>query len=89
MQEIVEDQRTGLHFNPGDIEDLTTKVNWILDRPEKLAEMGKAARREYESRYTAEKNYHLLMSIYEQTISDYTRNGRTCSAPPASLLQHT
>jgi glycosyltransferase involved in cell wall biosynthesis len=89
MQEIVEDQRTGLHFNPGDIEDLTNKVNWILDRPEKLAEIGKAARREYESLYTAEENYHLLMRIYEQTISDYTRNGRTCSAPSASLLQHT
>ncbi len=41
MQEIVEDQRTGLHFNPGDIEDLTTKVNWILDRPENWREWGR------------------------------------------------
>jgi glycosyltransferase involved in cell wall biosynthesis len=87
MQEMVDDRRTGLHFNPGDAEDLASKVNWILDHPKKLAEMGKAARREYESRYTAEQNYHLLMRIYEQTIGDCSRNLGTDPAPPLSLQQ--
>jgi glycosyltransferase involved in cell wall biosynthesis len=89
MQEIVDNQRTGLHFSSGDADELTSKVNWILDRPGKLAEMGKAARLEYETRYTAEKNYHLLMRIYNQTIGDCTRNLERYSAPPASSLQHT
>lgn len=73
MQEIVDDRRTGLHFNPGDAEDLISKVTWALQHPEELIEMGKAARKQYENRYTAEKNYHLLMNIYEQTIGNSAR----------------
>jgi glycosyltransferase involved in cell wall biosynthesis len=70
MQEIVDDHRTGLHFNSGDAEDLSFKVSWVLDHPAELTEMGKAARKEYENRYTAEKNYDLLMDIYRQTIGN-------------------
>jgi hypothetical protein len=34
-----------------------------------MREMGNQARREYESRYTAEKNYPLLMDIYARAIA--------------------
>jgi hypothetical protein len=30
--------------------------------------MGKEARRQYEAKYTAEKNYSLLMDIYQRVI---------------------
>ena len=33
--------------------------------------MGLAARRKYETDYTAEKNYSRLMEIYEQTVATY------------------
>jgi glycosyltransferase involved in cell wall biosynthesis len=68
MSEIVADGRTGLHFTPGDSGDLTQKVEWAWAHPEQLAEMGKEARREYEAKYTAEKNYSLLMNIYQRAI---------------------
>ena len=74
MQEIVDDGRTGLHFEPGNAEDLATKLTELLAQPEKTRAMGIAARREYESRYTAKTNYSLLMRIYEQSISNYSRN---------------
>jgi len=32
--------------------------------------MGKEARREYESKYTAERNYHLLMDVYQHAIAE-------------------
>jgi glycosyltransferase involved in cell wall biosynthesis len=68
MQEIVEDGRTGLHFTPGDAEDLAQKVKWAWTHPERMREMGKEARREYEAKYTAERNLPLLMDIYERAI---------------------
>ena len=64
MQELVEDGRTGLHFTAGNSADLTRKVTWAWSQVEAMRGMGKAARREYETKYTPEKNYPLLMDIY-------------------------
>jgi glycosyltransferase involved in cell wall biosynthesis len=68
MQEIVVDGHTGLHFTPGDAEDLAEKVESAWARPGYLSEMGRAARAEYEAKYTAERNYHLLMDVYQRAI---------------------
>ena len=65
---LVEHGRTGLHFRPGDPEDLAAKVEWMLTHPERVAEMRREARREYEEKYTAERNYEMLMQIYEEAI---------------------
>lgn len=69
LSEIVEDHGTGLHFNPGDSQDLATTVEWAWHHASQLAEMGHAARRKYEAAYTAEHNYSLLMGIYEQALT--------------------
>lgn len=66
MAEIVEDHLTGLHFHRGDAQDLARKVEWAWNHPAELAEMGRAARRKYETHYTAEKNHSLLMGIYQE-----------------------
>lgn len=68
MQEIVKDGRTGLHFAPGDDQDLAEKVEWAWNHPEQMQQMGGQARLEYETKYTAEKNYPLLMEIYQHAI---------------------
>jgi glycosyltransferase involved in cell wall biosynthesis len=68
MAEIVTDGITGLHFNPGDPEDLMMKVRWAWEHPVELAEMGRNARREYEEKFTADKNYDMLMEIYQRAI---------------------
>jgi glycosyltransferase involved in cell wall biosynthesis len=68
MAEIVQEGHTGLHFTPGDPQDLADKVSWAWTHPEIMAEMGRNARREYEAKYTAARNYELLMSIYDTAI---------------------
>jgi len=68
--ENVSDGYTGLHFIPGDTEDLSAKVNWAWNHPEEMALMGRAARREYETNYSSEKNYKILLGIYEKAISE-------------------
>jgi glycosyltransferase involved in cell wall biosynthesis len=72
MAEIVAEGRTGLHFTPGDPEDLAQKVEWGWTHPEQMAGMAKEARREYEAKYTAEKNYPMLMEIYQRAIASNT-----------------
>jgi glycosyltransferase involved in cell wall biosynthesis len=66
MQELVADQQTGLLFSPGDSDALAEAVEWAWNHPRQLETMGKAARREYEQKYTAERNYVALMEIYFQ-----------------------
>lgn len=72
MQEIVEEGRTGKHFTPGDSEDLAAKVDWAWTHPKELDEMGRAARAEYHAKYTAERNYHMLMEIYQRVRGSRT-----------------
>lgn len=74
IQEIVADQRTGLHFTPGNAEDLAVKVEWACNQQDRMVEMGRLARNKYESFYTAEKNYGLLMEIYARTMNACVRN---------------
>ena len=68
MAEIVEDGVTGLLFQPGNAEDLAAKVTWAQDHADEMRRMGDNARREFEAKYTPERNYDLLMDIYQQAI---------------------
>ena len=40
-----------------------------MGSPEEMAAMGRAACAEYEAKYTAEKNYPILMEIYRHAIA--------------------
>jgi glycosyltransferase involved in cell wall biosynthesis len=68
MEEIVDEGRTGLLFTPGDAQDLAAKMEWAWSRPEARREMGRAARKEYETKYTAQVNYQKLLQIYQQAF---------------------
>ncbi len=68
MAEVVADGRTGLHFTPGDAEDLAAKVSWAWSHPAEMEALGRGARGEFEARFTAERNAQLLMEIYRTAI---------------------
>ena len=70
MAELVEVGKTGLLFEPGSAKDLELKIKWAVENPEEIKQMGKNARREYEMKYTASKNYSVLMDIYTQVINN-------------------
>jgi len=76
IQGMVDDQVTGLHFAPGDPEALAKIVEWAWAHPPELAAMGKASRRVYEDRYTANANYCFLMDIYASAIDTHIRSNR-------------
>jgi glycosyltransferase involved in cell wall biosynthesis len=71
MAEMVEHERTGCLFNPGDAADLARKVRWMFEHTRAVAAMRLAARREYEEKYMAERNYEMLMAIYARAIDSF------------------
>jgi glycosyltransferase involved in cell wall biosynthesis len=79
LPEFVEHRRTGLLFRPGDAHDLAQQVRWAFEHPEEMAAMRVAARREYEEKYSAERNYKLLMGVYEMAIENARRRQREAS----------
>ncbi len=72
ISELILEQKTGLRFEPGNAQDLAKQVDWIFNHPTERAHMRLMARREFESKYTASHNYHLLLNIYRKLLEDTT-----------------
>jgi glycosyltransferase involved in cell wall biosynthesis len=60
---------TGLHFKPGNSAELAELCDWAWTHTDEMQQIGRAARAEYEHRYSAEKNYEMLMEIYESVLT--------------------
>lgn len=70
LAELVVPGRTGLLFEPGSAADLAAKVRELLATdPASRRQMRTIARQEFEHKYTAARNYDLLMNIYEDAIA--------------------
>ena len=78
--ELVDHQRTGVHFEPGNAGHLAATIQSLTDHPSQLTGMRSAARAEFERRYTGERNYGLLMGIYRRAMAMRTE------AVPARLV---
>lgn len=57
IEEIIDNNVTGMLFEPNNAEDLREKVNKIINNKELLATLSKNARKEFLNKYTPEKNY--------------------------------
>ena len=53
---------------PGNVEDLASKVEWAWTHPGEMEEIGQAGRAEFLAKYTADRNYEMLMDIYKRAI---------------------
>jgi glycosyltransferase involved in cell wall biosynthesis len=69
LSSIIENGRTGLHFDPGNADDLARKVTWALDNPNEITRMRRNARSEYKSKYCADRNYSMLVDIYRRAVA--------------------
>ncbi|HUJ71838.1 MAG TPA: glycosyltransferase family 4 protein [Verrucomicrobiae bacterium] len=68
MSSLIRHEETGLHFRAGDADDLVAQVRWARSHPEALQQMRRAAREEYEAKYTADRNHDMLLNIYQTAI---------------------
>lgn len=60
---VIEEGRTGYHYAPGDREGFRNQLERIRDHQ---AALKRHCREEYEERYTPDKNYEMLNSIYRR-----------------------
>ena len=68
MIELVEDGKTGRHFEPGNAADLAEVISRsITDRS--LPAMRTTVRQQFTQHYTAQANYQRLMEIYDTALS--------------------
>jgi glycosyltransferase involved in cell wall biosynthesis len=68
MIRLIKDNQTGDHFIPGDATDLSRTVQRLFTDPESLRLMRASTRAEYESLYTPEANYQMLIDIYRSAL---------------------
>ncbi len=77
LPDIVEPGIAGAVFDPGNPEDLLRVVRDLWSDQDRLAELARGARKAFESKYTAEANYRMLMDIYGAAVRRRReRNGR-------------
>jgi len=69
LVDLVHESITGLVFEPNNVSSLRKAADWAITHPEKMRQMGRNARLDYEARYTPETNHSALLRIYQDTIA--------------------
>ena len=69
LAEIVFDGITGLHFVPGNADDLAAKVEWAWKHPQEMEAMGRSARMEFETKYSTSAALNGLECAYEAVLA--------------------
>ncbi len=74
IPELIENGITGLLYEPGNIDELSMKINYLISNTDKIVEMGKRARRKIEKGYNSDIHYEKLMTVYRQVLKDRKMN---------------
>lgn len=75
IPELVRDWKTGLTHASGDAFDLRRKIELMLGSGDKIAEMGKRARKYVELELNSEVHYRQLMEIYQMAMNKHKKTG--------------
>ncbi len=66
VRALIESEGVGLHYSDGDPDELAQKIRELMDNPELLGTMSKAARRLFETRFRAEEINDQMAQYIEQ-----------------------
>jgi glycosyltransferase involved in cell wall biosynthesis len=79
---LVEEGKTGLQFESGNASRLADSVRFLFSHPQLLQQFSRAARKEYERKYTAEANYAMLAEIYGSALEYQHQLSGSFPRPP-------
>lgn len=68
IPELIEDGVDGLLFEPGNSEELSEKIAYLISRPRLRGQMGRNARKKVEEKYNLELYYQKLMGVYQKLL---------------------
>jgi glycosyltransferase involved in cell wall biosynthesis len=68
IPEIIEDGKTGLLFEPGNTEELSQKLNYLLGNPEGISEMSRQSRKKIMDLCDKDTCYRKMYSIFDNII---------------------
>ena len=71
IPEIIEHNKTGLLFEPDDIEQLKQNILTYWNNQDLAIEHGKNGYEQAKNNYTEEKYHEQIMKVYEQVINEY------------------
>jgi len=66
IPEVIEEDRDGLLVEFGDVEQLTSKMFYLLNHPDLCKEMGENGRRKVVERFTWEKNIEIVENVFKK-----------------------
>lgn len=68
LAELIDDGRTGFLFQPGNADELAFSVHRAFEHKDEMDSISQSARMEFQSKYTAQRNYESLMQIYSTVL---------------------
>jgi len=68
LPEFVEEKVTGLTFPPCNAEALAEKMRYLADHPDETRQMGLAARRAVEEKYSLDRHYQAVTAVYSEVL---------------------
>ena len=68
MRSVVSDGEDGLLVQPGEVDDLTDKIQMLLEDPQRRREMGDRGRAKVEAKYAWPKIIPRLVRVYEEVL---------------------
>jgi glycosyltransferase involved in cell wall biosynthesis len=83
LPEMVRDGRSGLLFEPGDPSALLQTLCTFVGDTSRIEAMREAARCQFDSHYTEQKNYEILIEIYRELLNDQPTHS---AEMPVSLI---
>jgi glycosyltransferase involved in cell wall biosynthesis len=69
LRELIQHGQNGLLVPPNDTNALAAAIAYAESHPDHMRRMGMAARKNYLTSYTPERNYEQLIQIYHEAVS--------------------
>jgi len=73
IPELIDHKRTGLVFEPGNAEQLSEDINYLLDNPRLIVQMGKEGRLKAENENNPTLNFRKTIDVYNHLLTNVGR----------------
>lgn len=70
LNSLIKDKFNGILFEPGNANDLTSKIKWALKNTDKCEIIIKNAFIDFNKKYSEEINYKMLFNAYKQSVDE-------------------